>query len=931
MSDNKEKKQKEKNIFNAYQVLVCENCLGKGKTEKGKCPNCNGLGIGFWLQGIFYFWNKKINSLTILERKIEKLARRIVNGFLFFFGIFGILFYLYYIYKSGGVERLFEKDFWLYQDSQTLFFWLSLLAWMYLIYRLDKESSLKERIRKKKYNNNFDFDKISWSDIKNIPDNAKIDVSKAFNEKSISVIEDAWELAKKFDHRKVMPIHLLATLLFSSKINLIFARLGVNVENIASKVSRFLNKQESFEFENDDKISFSQKTKEVFFKAYLTAYDVREAQVNVIDLLLAVADTDSNAKEILYDFDIDFKKLKNVVQWIRVNEKLRDRSRNFRKKAFFKPKGTLDRAMTAAATPTLDRFSRDLTLMAKFGYLDLCVGRDAEISEIFRVIEANGQSVLLIGNPGVGKRTIIEGIAMLMVAEEVPKIIQDKRLVALSVARLISGVDPFEAEGRLMRIIDEIRRSGNVVLFIEDIEDMMGISSGGEESMDLASVLVSEISKGTFFTFATATSINYTRYLENSSLDDVMQNIKISEPEKNSAIQILESKTALIEYKNQVFFSYGAIEEAVVLSDRYIHDKYLPEKAIQIIEQVALYVKKRKGPKSIVLGEDVARLISEKTEIPLSSVTEEEGEKLLRLEEEIHKRIIGQDEAVKMISAALRRARANLRDTRRPIANFLFLGPTGVGKTELSKTVADVYFSGEDDMVRIDMSEYQEQSSIYRLIGTPPSGGGLGHGGYLTEAVRKNPFTLVLLDEIEKAHKDILNVFLQVMDDGRLTDGLGRTIDFTNVILVATSNAGTDFIQEKIQAGWAIEKIKAELLNNELKNYFAPEFLNRFDGVIVFKPLKFKEVIQITRLLLGKIAEQMEEKGVILKVTDEAIKDLAKQGFDPKFGARPLRRVLQEKVSDYLANYLLKKKIGRRDLVVLDKDGIIKIEKAKEF
>ncbi|NCF75300.1 MAG: AAA domain-containing protein [Xanthomonadaceae bacterium] len=920
-----------KNPF-TFQTIVCEKCHGTGKIDGKKCQYCKGEGIVFWFDKTLFYWGRKISALSILENRIEQIARKIINIILFVFGLLGFLFFAYYVYCKNFIGLL-GLDFWMEQTKGMLIFWLSVITDMYLLYRLDKESTLIGKVKKRKFDKsvNVFLSSDPWKEIDKMQNFKKINIAKAFTANSLKAIEEAWKLAVKFKHPQTRPVHILASLLFFSKIDLIFARLGINIEILAKKISRLLSRQEFLEFERGNNPILSVDFKKILFNAYMEAYKEREDQVSVVDLLLVIAKKNNSAQEILFDLKADMNKIKNVVEWIRINGILIKRQRHFRKAAIFKPKGTMDRAMTAVETPALDHFSQDLTLLAKFGYLEPCIGRGKEIEEIFRSIEASRQSVVLSGNPGVGKTTIINGIARLMVAEEVPEIIKDKRLISLSVARLVSGATPAEAQGRLMRIIDEIRRSGNIVLFIRDIQDIIGITSGSKESLDLSEVLVSEISKGTFFCFATVASIDYTRYVENSAVGDVMQKIEILEPELNEAIQILEAKTAMIEYQNKVYFSYDAIEQAVKLSGRYIHDRFLPEKAIKIIERTAVYVFKNKGAKAVVLGEDIAKLISEKVNIPLTSVTEKESEKLLRLEQEIHKRIVGQSEAVKMVSSALRRARAELRDLKRPIANFLFLGPTGVGKTELSKTVAEVYFGSEKNMVRVDMSEYQESASINRLIGSPPGQGGIGTAGYLTEAVRKRPFTLILLDEIEKAHLDILNVFLQLMDDGRLTDGLGRTIDFTNVILIATSNAGTKFIQEKIKENWPIEDIKNQILENEIKKFFRPEFINRFDGVIVFKPLKMDDVIAIAHLLVKKVIDILKVKGINLQITEEAIIDLAKQGFDPEYGARPLRRVIQEKVNDYLADYLLKGKIKRRDIIILDKGGKIKIIKAKKL
>jgi len=386
----------------------------------------------------------------------------------------------------------------------------------------------------------------------------------------------------------------------------------------------------------------------------------------------------------------------------------------------------------------------------------------------------------------------------------------------------------------------------------------------------------------------------------------------------------------MIEHKYKVFFTYDAIEKSVRLSQRYVHDQFLPAKAVKVLEEAAIAASAR-GARTWVTGEDVARVISDKTKVKITRITEEESVKLLNLEDRIHQRIVNQEEAVNLVASALKRARAELRDEKRPIVNLMFLGPTGVGKTELAKTVSEIYFGGEDKMIRVDMSEYQNQESINRLIGSPPGFRGGTAGGYLTDAVRKAPFSLVLLDEFEKAHPDILNLFLQVMDDGRLTDGAGRTIDFTNSIIIATSNAGTQEIQDGMRQGKSIEVIQEQLMSEVLKPYFRPELLNRFDSIVLFKPLSMDHVIQIARLMLNQVRKRLEQKGIILKVTNEAVTELAEAGYDPTMGARPLRRVIQERVDNALADHLLSGQLGRRDIAILEPGGKIKVEKAQKF
>ncbi len=590
----------------------------------------------------------------------------------------------------------------------------------------------------------------------------------------------------------------------------------------------------------------------------------------------------------------------------------------------------MNKAMTAQATPLLDRFSHDLTQLARRGVLQPCIGRDKEIESALRLIEG-GKNVIFSGNPGVGKTTIVEGIAELMTSEEVPEVLQDKRLVSLSVASLVGAAGrQGELEALLMNLINEIVRSGNIVVYIDNIQNMVGVSTEGAENLDIADILANALQKRLFYCLATTTPVDYRRYVERSNaLMSVFQKVNIEEPDTNGAIQILEGKASSVEAKYQVFFSYEAIERTVKLAERYIQERYLPEKAIAIIEETAVYVKKKKGKNSIVSGEDVAEVISTKTNVPVTKITEKETEKLLNLEDKIHERMVNQEEAVKAVATALRRARAELRDVRRPIVNLLFLGPTGVGKTELAKTVAEVYFGSETNMIRLDMSEYQDKASLNRLIGAPPGYSGAGQGGYLTEAIRTHPFSLVLLDEIEKAHPDILNVFLQVMDDGRLTDTMGRTIDFTNVILIATSNAGTELIQQRVKAGVAITKIKEELINTALQPYFRPEFLNRFDNIVVFQTLSFEHIVKIIDLMLKGVADRLSAKGIHLEATREAKEELGREGYDPVFGARPLRRAIQDRVDNALANYLLQGKIGRRDVAVLEAGGKITVRRAQ--
>lgn len=531
----------------------------------------------------------------------------------------------------------------------------------------------------------------------------------------------------------------------------------------------------------------------------------------------------------------------------------------------------------------------------------------------------------MVGYPGVGKRTIVEGIAELMVGEDVPDIFQDKRLVSMSVSGLIAGASKTgDLEDRVLTVMSEISRSKNIILFVEDIHHLVGISTDSGEAMDVAEVLAEQMQRGNFHVIATTTPEYYKQYIEKSSLAKVLQKVLVGEPELDEAIHILESKALQLETKNQVYFSYNALADAIKYSKEYLHEEFLPEKAVRLITEAALTVKELRGIKTIVSAEDIANLVSTSTGIPVSKISTDESKKLLNLEERLHERVVGQNLAINLVASALRRARTALRGGDKPIASFLFLGPTGVGKTQIAKTLANVYFGSEKNMIRVDMSEFQSSDALAKLIGDAQS----GTVGFLSEAVRQKPFSLILLDEIEKATPEILNVFLQVLDDGRLTDATGRTIDFTNSIIIGTSNAGTSFIQDGIKAKKSLESIREELINVQLQKYFRPEFLNRFDGVVVFHPLELEHVAVIAKIFIGDLAKRLEEKGIYLEAEEAAIAELARLGFDPAFGARPLRRVIQDRVEDNLAKMLLAEKIGRRDKVILKQDLSLDIIKA---
>jgi ATP-dependent Clp protease ATP-binding subunit ClpC len=860
------------------------------------------------LEGQELVWGKSFSHISVLADKI----RRAINAIVIFILVISIIsgaalfgFNVYQIYASNSDIFAFES----WQGDCLDALWWSVVAAMFLAYWRKSKSSGRYTVLRR-------------GDIDKIKKRKYIFVNNAFSKDALRIVENAYYIAAKDSNSAIQPIHIFASLLNNNNVRTIMGRLGVTSKTLFESVARII-KNDGIVTKAGE-LNLDKNAIEVVMKSYTLAYEEQRRQVEVAELLEAIVHVDPKVKELLFDFTITEDKIMNAVVWIRIQQTLQERYDRFRYKAGFKPKGSMDKAMTAVATPVLDSFSEDFTMRAKSGYFGLCVARDKEFTDIYSILEGGGTPVL-VGQPGVGVDTIIEGLANRMVAEEVPDFLQDKRMVSLQLSRLVADTThDGELEGRVMHIINEVARAGNIVLYINNIHNLVGVSSVGRSNVDLADILTESLIKQGIYVVTSTNPRDYLKYIENSSFANNLTKIEVHEPDENQAIQMLAANIGRVESKNQVFFTYDALAGAVELSQRYMHDRYLPSKAIDIIAEVGVRVKNKRGKNQMVGRDDVAILISEKAEVPITQVTRDESSKLLNIEELIHKRLINQVEAVKAVSGALRRARADLRDLKRPIVNLLFMGPTGVGKTELAKTVAEVYFGDEKRMIRLDMSEYQEKNSLQRLLGTP----GSDTGGVLTTAVRQDPHSILLLDEIEKAHPDILNVFLQVMEDGRMTDVTGRTIDFTNLILIMTSNAGTTYIQDQTKLGTTAAKIKEALLETELRNSFRPEFLNRFDNIVIFKPLSQDHIEQIAILLLEKEQKRLEAKGIFLEITDKAVKELSQLGYDPKFGARPLRRVIQDKVENALANFLLTGKIDRRDKVVLESAENIRVVKA---
>ena len=639
----------------------------------------------------------------------------------------------------------------------------------------------------------------------------------------------------------------------------------------------------------------------------------------------------------------------------------------------------------------LDQFGRNLTQAAKDGKLDPVVGRESEVERIMQVLSRRTKNnPVLIGEPGVGKTAVVEGLALDIVNGKVPETLKDKQLYSLDLGSLVAGSRyRGDFEERLKKVLKEINQRGDIILFVDEIHTLVG-AGAAEGAIDAASLLKPKLARGELQTIGATTLEEYRKHIEkDAALERRFQPVKVEEPSLDDTFLILKGLRDKYEAHHRVSYTDEALHAAASLSDRYINDRFLPDKAVDLLDEAGarMRIKRMTAPKGLrevddriaevrkekeaaidaqdfekaaglrdkerklgeeraekekqwrsgdleeiaEVGEDqIAEVLAHWTGIPVLKLTEKESNRLLNMEEELHKRIIGQDEAVKSVSRAIRRTRAGLKDPRRPSGSFIFAGPSGVGKTELSKSLANFLFGSDDDLIQIDMGEFHDRFTASRLFGAPPGYVGYEEGGQLTEKVRRKPFSVVLFDEIEKAHKEIYNTLLQVLEDGRLTDGQGRVVDFKNTVLIFTSNLGTQDISKPVGLGFTgssendadaqYDRMKQKV-NDELKKHFRPEFLNRIDDIVVFHQLTQEQIVEMVELLIGRVAKQLEERDMGIELTDKAKNLLAKRGFDPVLGARPLRRTIQREIEDQLSEKILFGEIGAGEIITVDVEG----------
>ncbi|MCB8760296.1 ATP-dependent Clp protease ATP-binding subunit [Planktothrix agardhii 1029] len=798
-----------------------------------------------------------------------------------------------------------------------------------------------------------------------------------FTEKAIKVIMLAQEEARRLGHNFVGTEQILLGLIgegtgVAAKV---LKSMGVNLKDARIEVEKIIGRGSGFVAVE---IPFTPRAKRVLELSLEEARQLGHNYIGTEHLLLGlIREGEGVAARVLENLGVDLSKVRTQV------------IRMLGETAEVAAGGSSSRTKT----PTLDEFGSNLTQMAAEGKLDPVVGRQKEIERVIQILgRRTKNNPVLIGEPGVGKTAIAEGLAQRIATNDIPDILEDKRVVTLDIGLLVAGTKyRGEFEERLKKIMDEIRTAGNVILVIDEVHTLIG-AGAAEGAIDAANILKPALARGELQCIGATTLDEYRKHIErDAALERRFQPVMVGEPSVSETIEILFGLRERYEQHHKLKISNEALEAAAKLSDRYISDRYLPDKAIDLMDEAGSRVrlinsqlppaakeldkelrqvlkekdeavrsqdfdragelrdremeikaqirtisqtKKAETTRSeddspIVTEEDIAQIVASWTGVPVNKLTESESEKLLNMEGTLHQRLIGQDEAVKAVSRAIRRARVGLKNPNRPIASFIFSGPTGVGKTELTKALAAYFFGSEEAMVRLDMSEYMERHTVSKLIGSPPGYVGYNEGGQLTEAVRRRPYTVVLFDEIEKAHPDVFNMLLQILEDGRLTDAKGRTVDFKNTLIIMTSNIGSKVI-EKGGGGLGFEFSENQndaqynrirnLVNEELKQYFRPEFLNRLDEIIVFRQLNKEEVKEIAVILLKEVFGRLLEKGITLEVTDKFKERLVEEGYNPSYGARPLRRAIMRLLEDSLAEEILSGRIKEGDTAVVDID-----------
>ena len=812
-----------------------------------------------------------------------------------------------------------------------------------------------------------------------------------FTKRAEKAIEIANQVAIDFGHNYIGTEHILYGLLKegSGVASKVLENQGVSLEQIEEQIDLLVGKNEKLD--NDSVIGFTPRTKRVIENAFREAKKIGSDFIGTEHLLIGIMrEGDSVAVRIMLNLNVNPQKLFNEIIKI-INDESLENEKAEKRSSSFKTLGSYNQ------TQTLNQYGVDLTKKALEGKLDPIIGRKEEIERVIQILSRRMKNnPCLIGEPGVGKTAVVEGLAEKIVLEDVPKGLKDKRVVTLDISSMVAGAKyRGDFEDRIKKCLNEVKKAGDVILFIDEIHTIVG-AGAAEGAVDAANILKPLLARGEIELIGATTLNEYRKYIEkDSALERRFSPVTVLEPSNEDTIKILEGIRDKYEAHHNVKITNEAIKAAVDLSSRYINDRFMPDKAIDLIDEAASKIRMKaysepdnlkkieeelsevqkekedsvlaqdfekaaslrdkqrqieeklnkekqkwenKNSKEVITltEEDIAEVISNWTRIPVKKLTQDENERLKNLENELHKRVIGQNEAVEAVAKAIRRGRVGLKDPNRPIGSFLFLGPTGVGKTELSKALAESLFSNEDAMIRIDMSEYMESHSVSKMIGSPPGYVGYDEGGQLTEKIRKNPYSVILFDEIEKAHPDVMNMLLQILDDGRLTDSNGRNVNFKNTVIIMTSNVGARLMTDKKTLGFTskidenkenikeYEETKKDVMQ-ELKRQFRPEFINRIDEIIVFHKLTKEEMKQIVDIMLKRLIKRMEKQDIKIEI-EESVKDkIIEKGIDINYGARPLKRTIQSEIEDKIAEAILDGKVkqNKKAKVIVDDDGNI--------
>jgi ATP-dependent Clp protease ATP-binding subunit ClpC len=809
-----------------------------------------------------------------------------------------------------------------------------------------------------------------------------------FTERARKVIMLAKEEAKRFNHDYIGTEHILLGLIKEGQgvAAAVLQNMGLSLRKIRLEVEKLVKAGPSTKMIGD--IPLTPRAKKVIELAMDEARNLGHNYIGTEHLLLGlIREGEGIASQVLLNLGLDLGKVRREVMGL-----LGSATPGFSFSQWGLTGGGGETAPPKSKTPAIDAFGRDLTKLAREGKLDPVIGREMEIERVIQILSRRTKNnPVLLGEAGVGKTAIVEGLAQKIVKGDIPEILKDKRVIALDLALMVAGTKyRGQFEERIKAVLDEIRRAENIIVFIDEIHTLVG-AGGAEGAIDASNILKPALSRGEIQCIGATTLDEYRKNIEkDAALERRFQTIMVSPPTVEQTIEILKGLRDRYEAHHKIKITDEALEAAARLSDRYISGRFLPDKAIDLIDEAGSrsriqsmttppdlkvlekkieqlrkekeaavsaqdfekaanlrdqerearrkleearmdWSKKQISTKGIVTAEDIAQIVSRWTGIPLSRLEQKETERLMHLEEEIHKRVVGQDEAISAIANAVRRSRAGLKDPRRPIGSFIFLGPTGVGKTLLARALAEFMFGDQDAIIQLDMSEYMERFNVSRLVGAPPGYVGYEEGGQLTEKVRRRPYAVVLLDEIEKAHPDVFNILLQVLEEGRLTDSFGRRVDFRNTIMIMTSNIGAELLRKGGSIGFKAEKeglsfedMKAQLLD-EVKRTFKPEFLNRLDDIIVFHPLSKEHLQKIVDMEISEVKERLKEQGLAIELSPEAKEFLIEKGFDTVYGARPLKRTISRYLEDPLAQQVLEGefKKGQKIKVIREKDRLV--------